>query len=190
MTEGYPDPTVFDESLYSRLHMLPNGGAIDLAWIRAHVWSEASLFHFPRSKVVRGMQANMFTIAIEGGGGGGGGGDEVETRSAVAKRIVPKELPAKAGGATIWKEFCESAKREIDFYHVLMEEDDVDSGHDIKMAFPEVFHALSAFRVNLNARGSVYKQIILFVILFRFTTARASAAPLTRPRHLTPSSSS
>ena len=86
--QSYPDPSDFDEELYSRLHELPDGGRIDLEWVRSHVWRGADRFQLPRERVVRGMQANMFWIVAEDAEG-------TEKRSAVGKRIVPRELPPK-----------------------------------------------------------------------------------------------
>ena len=86
--QSYPDPSDFDEELYSRLHELPDGGRIDLEWVRSHVWRGAEKFQLPRERVVRGMQANMFWIVAEDAEG-------TEKRSAVGKRIVPRELPPK-----------------------------------------------------------------------------------------------
>ena len=86
--QSYPDPSDFDEELYSRLHELPDGGRIDLEWVRSHVWRGADRFRLPRERVVRGMQANMFWIVAEDTEG-------TERRSAVGKRIVPRELPPK-----------------------------------------------------------------------------------------------
>ena len=86
--QSYPDPSDFDEELYSRLHELPDGGRIDLEWVRSHVWRGAAKFHVPRERVVRGMQANMFWIVAEDAEGR-------EKRSVVGKRIVPRELPPK-----------------------------------------------------------------------------------------------
>ena len=64
--QSYPDPSDFDEELYSRLHELPDGsGRIDLEWVRSHVWRGADKFRVPRERVVRGMQANMFWVAIQ-----------------------------------------------------------------------------------------------------------------------------
>ena len=86
--QSYPDPSDFDEELYSRLHEMPDGGRIDLEWVRSHVWRGAEKFQLPRERVVRGMQANMFWIVAEDAEG-------KEKRSAVGKRIVPRELPPK-----------------------------------------------------------------------------------------------
>ena len=52
------------------------------------MWRGADRFQLPRERVVRGMQANMFWIVAEDAGGR-------EQRSAVGKRIVPRELPPK-----------------------------------------------------------------------------------------------
>ena len=86
--QSYPDPSDFDEELYSRLHELPDGGRINLEWVRSHVWRGADKFSVPRERVVRGMQANMFWIVAEDAEGR-------EKRSVVGKRIMPRELPPK-----------------------------------------------------------------------------------------------
>ena len=61
--ERYPDQD-FDEDLYQQLLDLPDGGKIDIEFVKKHIWNEAEKFTVPKDKVYKGMQANMFVVNI------------------------------------------------------------------------------------------------------------------------------
>ena len=78
--------------------------------------------------MIRGMQANMFSIVLK---------DETgeSTFDLVGKRIVPKEMPAKKD-LTVWKAFIDSVQTEVGFYRDLSQEE----SPEIKSLFPQVFY--------------------------------------------------
>ena len=128
MTHRYPDPKEVDEALFSRLYDLPNGSKIDLEWIRKVLWPETTEYEVPKSSVVRGMQANMFTLVLTGGEAG-------QTKRLVCKRIVPAELPDKKD-VKVWQQFLRTVRKEINFYQLL------ENHPSLKCLFPKVlFHA-------------------------------------------------
>jgi len=131
--ERYPDPNQFDEVLYGNLLLLPDGGSLDLPWIRQHVWQQASSFCVPKDRLIRGMQANMFCLEVEGRQGET---DRTQTKSFLVKRIVPKELPPKAS-EEIWREFVKSIRTEIEFYANLLKPDNAN----IRNLFPKVYYS-------------------------------------------------
>ena len=40
---NYPNPSQFDEQLYSKLTMLPNGETLDIQWIKTRIWHQVNL---------------------------------------------------------------------------------------------------------------------------------------------------
>ena len=70
------------------------------------------------------MQSNMFGIEIKNG--------DNSASTAIAKRIMPSELPTKKGGTTVYREFYDSAKREIDFYRCGTSQIYFSSGYNMK----------------------------------------------------------
>ena len=99
MSHQYPDPNEVDEHLFSRLYKLPDGKSMDISWIKKHVWSDAESFEILRSSVIRGMQANMYTIEMKSSNADQVKDEneetQIETRRIIAKRVVPSELPPK-----------------------------------------------------------------------------------------------
>jgi len=130
-TERYPDPGEFDEQLYANLTKLPCRNLIDIHWIRHNIWPQAEEFNIPRSGVIRGMQANMFTLEVTGVEEG-----KEYKKHFLAKRIVPRELPDKPS-QEIWREFVKSVRTEIDFYWSLMQP---EHAH-IRDMFPRVYYS-------------------------------------------------
>ena len=131
-SSGYPDQSVFDAGLYTSLPDLPSGGQLAVAFARRHVTPDAVAVHIPRDGVIKGMQANMFRVAVERPEGR----DPVRL---IAKRVRPRELPANRS-AESWSDFIASVKREIDFYSMILEETD----KDIKSIFPRVYYSAGA----------------------------------------------
>ena len=123
--ERYPDQD-FDEHLYEHLLELPDGGKIDIEFVKKHIWNEAERFNVPKDKVYKGMQANMFVVNVSSKDG-----DEV---SVIVKRVVPKELPEKSS-RQIWLEFIKSVRREIEFYSELLQ----PQHENIRHLFPRVY---------------------------------------------------
>ena len=62
--ERYPDPKQFDQVLYDNILLLPNNDNIDIKFVQEKIWAEGVSFNIPKEKVIRGMQANMFSINI------------------------------------------------------------------------------------------------------------------------------
>ena len=142
MSHQYPDPNEIDENLFSRLYELPDGTSMNISWIKKHVWSEAESFEILPSSVIRGMQANMYTIEMKSANA-----DQVtdeneetqtETRRIIAKRVVPSELPPKPDQAQLIQ-FIHSVRREIEFYKSLM----LSKNKAIQHLFPTVYYSSS-----------------------------------------------
>jgi len=124
--ERYPDPKQFDQVLYDNILELPNNEKIDLSFIQKHILSEAVKFDIPKEDVIKGMQANMFSIIASNK-------DGIKKR-VIVKRIIPKELPEKPT-TEIWKGFVESVRTEMEFYQELL----LPEHSEIRDLFPEVF---------------------------------------------------
>ena len=127
--ERYPDPSTFDNVLYENIMSLPNEHKIDLSLVREHIWPDASEFSVPKSKIIRGMQANMFNIQCTTSAG--------DEKTVIVKRIVPKELPEKPT-LEIWQAFVQSVRCEIDFYQELLLQDN----EPIRDLFPKIYLSL------------------------------------------------
>ena len=127
--ERYPDPSDFDENLFNSIQKLPNNEFMDLEFLQKNVWSEVVRFDIPRDKVIRGMQANMFTVSCVNK-------DDI-SRNIIVKRIVPKELPEKPS-LEIWRGFITSVRTEIDFYKELLE----GENEPIRKLFPQIYTSL------------------------------------------------
>ena len=54
--EKYPDPSDFDENLYSSIQKLPNNEVMDLKFLQKNIWSEVVTFDIPREKIIRGIR--------------------------------------------------------------------------------------------------------------------------------------
>ena len=128
MSERYPDPGQFDQTLYDNILQLPNNEVIDLNFIQTKVWCEAEQFSIPKQKVIRGMQANMFTIECTS--------REKHKRTVMVKRIVPRELPSKPS-LEIWQGFVWSVRTEMSFYQDLLRPEN----EAIRDLFPQIFHS-------------------------------------------------
>lgn len=90
------------------------------------MWKLTDHFDVPRDKVIRGMQANIFTVILSTS-------DRKSSVSLVCKRVVPKELPDKAN-VQMWKSFVHSVQREVEFYRHLMRE-----GDQMQSLFPRCY---------------------------------------------------
>ncbi|XP_059078445.1 uncharacterized protein LOC131876920 [Tigriopus californicus] len=153
---GYPRADEFDELLYQRIleMTLPNGQIMEINWFRVHVWSEATKFIVPREKLIRGMQANMFSIQLEGLDDQG----QSQRRHLIAKRIVPGELPPKSN-MVMWKQFVESVQREIDFYKELL---GLENADEIRALFPRIYYSDgSKIQCEDDILGSSYFFILM-----------------------------
>ena len=128
MSERYPDPSQFDEALYDNILSLPNNEVIDINFIQNKVWADAVDFNIPRDKIIRGMQANMFSIECVN--------KENETRSVIVKRIIPRELPSKPS-LEIWQGFVWSVRTEMSFYQDLLRPEN----QGLRELFPRIFHS-------------------------------------------------
>eukprot|EP00088_Acartia_fossae_P049510 TRINITY_DN5457_c0_g1_i1.p1 TRINITY_DN5457_c0_g1~~TRINITY_DN5457_c0_g1_i1.p1 ORF type:complete len:396 (-),score=64.73 TRINITY_DN5457_c0_g1_i1:72-1259(-) len=128
-TDRYPDPGVFDETLYRNLTSLPNGVTLDLQFLQKIINPEIKNWRIPKETVLRGMQANMFIIEVDSG-------DSSVTSRYMAKRINPKELPDKAS-KEIWQEFVQSVRKETDFYKEVMKAEN----QNIRCLFPKVYYS-------------------------------------------------
>ena len=155
--EKYPDPCDFDENLFSSIQKLPNNEVMDLKFIQKNIWSEVVKFDIPREKIIRGMQANMFTVTCVNK-------DDI-SRNIIVKRIVPKELPKKPS-LEIWRGFITSVRTEIDFYKELLETEN----EPIRELFPKIYTSLgtphelderpmdTSFSILMQDLGSDYIQ--------------------------------
>ena len=128
MSERYPDPYQFDEALYDNILSLPNNEVIDLNFIQEKIWPEAVDFNIPKEKIIRGMQANMFTVECVN--------KEEERRSVMVKRIIPRELPSKPS-LEIWQGFVWSVRTEMSFYQDLLRPEN----EGLRELFPRIFHS-------------------------------------------------
>jgi len=108
--------------------MLPNGETLDIQWIKTKIWPQASEMKIPREKLIRGMQANIFSLDVKS--------EDGSCRTFLVKRIVPKELPQKESKA-IWLEFVGSVRSEIDFYANLLKPEN----QGIRNLFPSVYYS-------------------------------------------------
>ena len=125
---GYPSSsTKLSQEALDKLTEFPEpkGEKLTLSWFQDKVWSQAAKFEIPPEAVICGMQANIFKIVLTSACG--------SSRSIIGKRMVPSELPAKAN-LTIWKDFLESAKREVEFYQNL-------KNTKIQHLFPKVYYS-------------------------------------------------
>ena len=99
MSQHYPDPNEVDENPFDHLHELPDGTTPDTSWVKNNIWSEAESFQIPRSIIIRGMQANMYTIEMKFSNEdilrNEPDNSSANTRRVIAKRVVPSELPPK-----------------------------------------------------------------------------------------------
>ena len=68
----------------------------------------------------------------------------------IGKRVVPSELPAKAN-LTIWKDFLDSAEREVKFYQNLKP--------SIQNLFPKVFYS-DGYQNEENLMNSFYLMLL------------------------------
>ena len=155
--EKYPDPSDFDENLYSSIQKLPNNEVMDLKFLQKNIWSEVVTFDIPREKIIRGMQANMFTVTCVNK-------DNI-SRNVIVKRIVPTELPEKPS-LDIWRGFITSVRTEIDFYKELLEREN----EPIRKLFPRIYTSLgtppeldnspmkTSFSIMMQDLGSDYIQ--------------------------------
>ena len=155
--EKYPDPSDFDENLYSSIQKLPNNEVMDLKFLQKNIWSEVVTFDIPREKIIRGMQANMFTVTCVNK-------DNI-SRNVIVKRIVPTELPEKPS-LDIWRGFITSVRTEIDFYKELLEREN----EEIRKLFPRIYTSLgtppeldnspmkTSFSIMMQDLGSDYIQ--------------------------------
>ena len=137
MSHRYPDPDEIDEKLFDRLYKLPDGNTINISWLQKNVWSEAEDFEIPPSSVIRGMQANMYTIKMTSKNISVTT-QENETKQIIAKRVVPSELPSKGDNDKL-KQFIASVRREIEFYKTLM----LPQNQAIHHVFPRVYYSSS-----------------------------------------------
>ena len=124
--ERYPDPKQFDQVLYDNILLLPNNGTIDINFVKDKIWSDGVRFIIPKEKVIRGMQANMFSINVFN--------VENHCRSVIVKRIIPKELPDKPS-LEIWQGFIASVRTEMEFYQELLQQEN----EEIRDLFPKVY---------------------------------------------------
>jgi len=137
MSHRYPDPDEIDEKLFDRLYELPDGDTINISWLQKNVWPDADDFKIPPSSVIRGMQANMYTIKMTSKTVSEAT-QENETKQIIAKRIVPSELPSKGDNDKL-KQFIGSVRREIEFYKTLM----LPQNQAIHHVFPRVYYSSS-----------------------------------------------
>ena len=155
--ERYPDPSDFDENLFSSIQKLPNNEVMDLKFLQKNIWSDVVKFDVPREKIIRGMQANMFTVTCVNK-------DDI-SRNIIVKRIVPTELPEKPS-LDIWRGFITSVRTEIDFYKELLEREN----EPIRKLFPRIYTSLgtppeldpipmkTSFSIMMQDLGSDYIQ--------------------------------
>ena len=142
---GYPSSvTKLSSEAVQRLTDLPRpqGCSMNVEWFQKHVWKEAVSFEIPPEAVICGMQANIFKIILKNSTG--------SSYNVIGKRIVPSELPSKANNI-IWKDFLNSAQREIEFYQNLKP--------NIQKLFPKVFYS-AGYQDETNLMDSFYLIIL------------------------------
>lgn len=146
--ERYPDPKQFDQVLYDDILQLPNNEVIDIKFVQDKIWTEGVSFHIPREKVIRGMQANMFTINVTN--------KEGNSKNVIVKRIVPKELPEKPS-LEIWRGFIVSVRTEMEFYQELLEQEHFN----IRDLFPMVYLSMgSPAELDSRPKETSYSMIM------------------------------
>ena len=155
--ERYPDPSLFDENLFNSILTLPNHENIETQFLQNNVWDETVKFFIPKEMIIRGMQANMFTISCVNK-------DDIK-KDVIVKRIVPKELPEKPS-LEIWRGFITSVRTEIDFYKELLE----PKNESIRDLFPKIYKSMgtsheldqspmdTSFSIIMQDLGSDYIQ--------------------------------
>ena len=146
--ERYPDPKQFDQALYENILELPNNETIDIKFVQDNIWSEGVRFDIPKEKVIRGMQANMFSINVFD--------NDSKCRSVIVKRIIPKELPDKPS-LEIWQGFIASVRTEMEFYQELLQEKNVD----IRDLFPKVYLSMGTPAVlDIQPKDTSFSMIM------------------------------
>eukprot|EP00092_Neocalanus_flemingeri_P017175 GFUD01018576.1.p1 GENE.GFUD01018576.1~~GFUD01018576.1.p1 ORF type:complete len:401 (-),score=128.47 GFUD01018576.1:46-1248(-) len=146
--ERYPDPNLFDQVLYDNILQLPDNGVIDIKFVQQHIWDQGVSFNIPKEKVIRGMQANMFSIQVKN--------KEGESRNVVVKRIVPMELPEKPS-QEVWRGFIVSVRTEMEFYQQLNKPEH----ENIRKLFPSVyFSAGSPSEMDNSPKETSFSMIM------------------------------
>ena len=156
MSHRYPDPDEIDEKLFDHLFELPDGNNIDISWLRKCVWPDAYDFEIPPSSVIRGMQANMFTIKMTSRRNSETS-EETKVKTIIAKRVVPSELPSKEDNDKL-KQFIGSVRREIEFYKTLM----LQENKAIQHVFPRVYYS-SSTPTNLDDTDPLNTSFLLLL---------------------------
>ena len=146
--ERYPDPKQFDQALYENILELPNNETIDIKFVQDNIWSEGVRFDIPKEKVIRGMQANMFSIDVFD--------KDSKCRSVIVKRIIPKELPDKPS-LEIWQGFIASVRTEMEFYQELLQKENAD----IRDLIPKVYLSMGTPAVlDIQPKDTSFSMIM------------------------------